>query len=178
MLDDIPDTYSGAGSIYIDDLTSREGAVVPPPAQVTVQPLPSGPTRSTIYALSIGSQHRYEEPWGAPIGSPCDAWENNAWDDKNANFRGFNVELIFTNNSAVKVQDDWGEEMRFITNKNQEVTACYYGYNGAGPPPQGSTSLTFFTVVPKGDFVQTMQLNLNGEFLQICLDGRGGWNPC
>ncbi len=178
VLDDIPDTYSGAGSIYIDDLTSREGAVVPPPAQVTVQPLPSGPTRSTIYALSIGSQHRYEEPWGAPIGSPCDAWENNAWDDKNANFRGFNVELIFTNNSAVKVQDDWGEEMRFITNKNQEVTACYYGYNGAGPPPQGSTSLTFFTVVPKGDFVQTMQLNLNGEFLQICLDGRGGWNPC
>jgi hypothetical protein len=34
--------------------------------------------------------------------------------------------------------------------------------------------LTFFTVVPKGQFVQVMQLNLNGQFVQICLDGRDG----
>jgi hypothetical protein len=126
----------------------------------------------------LGNQHRYEEPWGAPIGSPCRAWERNDWDDTNPNFRGFNVELLLTNNSAVKIQDDWGENMRFLTNKGQEVTACYYGYDGAGPPPKSTTSLTFFSVVPKGDFVQTMQLNLNGEFLQICLDGGGGWNPC
>jgi|GEM_PF-787890 len=176
VLDDIPDSYSGAGTLYIDDLTSREGMPVLPTPQVTSQPI--SPGRSTIYALSLGNQHLYEEPWGAPIGSPCEAFRTNSWDDENPNFRGFNVELVLTNNSAVKIQDDWGEEMRFITNTGREVTACYYGYDGAGPPPQGSTSLTFFTVVPKGEFVQTMQLNLNGEFLQICLDGRGGWNPC
>lgn len=181
VLDDSSDNYSGSGTIYIDNLNSQEGVTVPPTPQTTspgTGTQPNGPVRSTIYALGLGNQHRYEEPWGAPIGDVCRAWEQKDWDDRNANFRGFNVELLLTNNSDVKLQDDWGEHMRFLTNKGQEVTACYYGYDGAGPPPKATTSLTFFSVVPKGDFVQTMQLNLNGEFMQICLDGGGGWNPC
>jgi hypothetical protein len=28
----------------------------------------------------------------------------------------------------------------------------------------------------KDQFVQTMQLNLNGQFVQICLDGGGRWS--
>jgi len=178
VLDDGSDNYSGSGTIYIDDLNSEAGTVIPPTPQVVPGTQPGGPVRSTIYTLSLGNQHRYEEPWGAPIGSPCEAARNDSWDDTNPNFRGFNVELLLTNNSDAKIQDDWGENMRFLTNKGQEVTACYYGYEGVGPPPKSTTSLTFFSVVPKGDFVQTMQLNLNGEFLQICLDGGGGWNPC
>jgi hypothetical protein len=183
VLDDGSDSYIGSGTIYLDDLNSQEGSI-PPTPQITAPTTPggntqpSGPARSTIYALSIGNQHRYEEPWGAPVGSPCDAYRNNAWDNKNPNFRGFNVEMLLTNNSSNKVQDDWGEGMRFFTNRGDEVTACYYGYDGAGPPPKGTTSLTFFSVIPQGTFVQLMQLNLNGEFLQICLDGSGGWSPC
>ncbi len=183
VLDDGSDNYSGSGTIYIDDLNSQEG-IIPPTPQITAPTAPGtgtqpgGPARSTLYTLSVGNQHRYEQPWGAPIGTPCEAYRNDAWDDENPNFRGFNVELLLTNNSSYKVQDDWGEEMRFFTNRGDEVSACYYGYDGAGPPPKGTTSLTFFSVVPQGTFVQRMQLNLNGEFLQICLDGSGGWSPC
>jgi hypothetical protein len=184
VLDDGSDGYSGRGTIYIDDLNSQEGAAPPIPTPFTGAPTPTSggqpaPSVSGIYVLSIGSQHRYEEPWGAPKGGdPCEAWVTDNWDDENPNFRGFNVELLLTNNSTTKVQDDWGENMRFFTAGGQEVIACYYGYAGAGPPPGGTTSLTFFTVVPKGDFVQTIQLNLNGQLIQICLDGRGGWSPC
>jgi hypothetical protein len=186
VLDDVPDTYSGSGTIYIDDLNSQEGTAQPTPTPMppisAPTPTPAGqpePVDSGLYVLSIGSQHRYEEPWGAPKdGNPCRAWETGNWDDENPNFRGFNVELLLTNNSTAKVQDDWGENMRFFTAAGQEVTACYYGYAGVGPPPGGTTSLTFFSVVPKGDYVQTMQLNLNGQFIRICLDGTGGWSPC
>jgi hypothetical protein len=182
VLDDGSDNYSGSGTIYIDDLNSQEGAAPPAATPTTPQvnvPTPASPSSSGIYVFGIGGQHRYEEPWGAPVGgNPCRSWETNSWDDEHPNYRGFNVELLLTNNSAVKVQDDWGEDMRFFTAGGQEVTACYYGYTGAGPVPGGTTSLTFFTVVPKGDFVQVMQLNLNGQFSQICLDGRGGWSPC
>lgn len=149
---------------------------------VVVQPAPAQPAPAPSggpYVLAIGNQHKYEEPWGAPVGgNSCRAWENNEWDDENPNFRGFNVEILFTNNSTAKVQDEWGENMTFLTAGGQEVTACYYGYNGAGPPPGGATSLTFFSVVPRGDYVQTMQLNLNGQFTQLCLDGQGGWSRC
>ncbi len=182
VLDDGSDNYSGSGTIYIDDLNSQEGAAPPVATPTTPQvnaPTPSSPGSSGIYVVGIGGQHRYEEPWGAPVGgNPCRSWENNSWDDEHPDYRGFNVELLLTNNSAVKVQDDWGEGMRFFTTGGQEVRACYYGYTGAGPVPAGTTSLTFFTVVPKGDFVQVMQLHLNGQFSQICLDGRGGWSPC
>ncbi|MBN1217645.1 MAG: FHA domain-containing protein [Anaerolineae bacterium] len=184
VLDDGSDNYSGQGTIYIDDLNSQEGAMVtaptsPPGGGV---PAPGGqqaPANSGIYTLRIGNQHRYEEPWGAPrSGDPCEAYRNNNWDDEHANYRGFNVEVLLTNNSAAKVQDDWGEEMRFFTASGGEVAACYYGYGGAGPAPGSTTSLTFFSVVAQGDYVQVMQLNLNGQFLKLCLDGRGGWSAC
>ncbi len=181
VLDDIPDTYSGSGTIYIDDLNSQEGAAPPTPTPIVAAPTAAPPPAPSggVYVLRLGGQHRYEEPWGAPKGGdPCEAWRTNNWDDENPNFRGFNVELLLTNNSTVKVPDNWGENMRFFTAGGQEVTACYYGYAGAGPPPGATSSLTFFTVVPKGDYVQVMQLNLNGQLIQICLDGRGGWWPC
>jgi hypothetical protein len=186
VLDDGSDTYSGSGTIYIDDLNSQEGAAPPSPQTVvpTTSPLPGGqpgPTGSGLYTLGIGSQHRYEEPWGAPkSGDPCEAAQNNNWDDRHPDYRGFNVELLLTNNSAVKVQDDWGENMRFFISGGQEVAACYYVYDASpeGPVPGGTSSVTFFTVVPKGQFVQVMQLNLNGQFIQICLDGSGGWSGC
>ncbi|MCB0210555.1 MAG: hypothetical protein KDJ52_14550 [Anaerolineae bacterium] len=131
------------------------------------------------YLLQIGGQHRYEEPWGAPRnGDPCYAQDHGDWDDKNAGFRGFNVELILTNNSTVKVTDLWPESIRFITAGGQEVKACPYDYFGAGPVPGGQNSVTFFTVVPKGDYVQVIQLVLNGQITQICLDGRGGASYC
>jgi hypothetical protein len=184
VLDDGSDNYSGSGTIYIDDLNSQEGATSPTPPQVVAPTVtsPGGqtvPAGSGMYTLRIGGQHRYEEPWGAPkSGDPCEAWRDNNWDDEHPDYRGFNVELLLTNNSAVKVQDDWGDGMSFFTSAGQQVQACYYGYGGAGPVPGGTTSLTFFTVVPKGQFVQVMQLNLNGQFVQICLDGRGGWSGC
>jgi hypothetical protein len=149
----------------------------PTPVPQVVVPQPT-PVRA-MYELRLGNQHRYEEPWGAPKhGDPCEAWNNNDWDDRNANFRGFNVELLLTNNSLFKISDEWGENIRFFTNRGQEVTACYYVYVGSGPAPQGTTSVTFFSVVPKGDFVQVIELNLNGQYSQICLDGRGGWSGC
>jgi hypothetical protein len=147
----------------------------PVPQVVVPQPAPI----EAMYELRLGNQHRYEEPWGAPkSGDPCEAWNNDNWDDRNANFRGFNVELLLTNNSAFKVSDDWGENIRFFTNRGQEVIACYYVYAGSGPAPEGTTSVTFFSVVPRGDFVQVIELNLNGQYIRICLDGRGGWSGC
>lgn len=149
----------------------------PTPVPQVVVPPPT-PVRA-MYELRLGNQHRYEEPWGAPRhGDPCEAWNNNDWDDRNANFRGFNVELLLTNNSPFKISDQWGENIRFFTNRGQEVTACYYVYAGSGPPPQGTTSVTFFSVVSKGDFVQVIELNLNGQYSRICLDGRGGGSGC
>jgi hypothetical protein len=183
VLDDGSDNYTGSGTIYIDDLNSQETTIPSQPTAPQVgapaaPPAQSVPANTGPYILSLGNQHRYEEPWGAPRGgNPCRAWENNDWDDEHPNYRGFNVELLLTNNSAAKVRDDWGEDMTFFTTGG-EVTACYYGYGGAGPAPGGTTSLTFFSVVPQGDFVQRMRLDLDGQVMQICLDGRGGWSRC
>ena len=183
VLDDREDSYVGSGVIYIDDLSSQVGVIPATTPQVVAPPAgpASGgqnPPAGSIYILRLGNQHRYEEPWGTPKGDVCEAYRNNSWDDEHPNFRGFNVELLLTNQSAVKVQDDWGEGMHFFTANGQEVKACYYGYGGAGPAPNGTTSLTFFTVVPKGDYVSMMRLNLNGQSIQLCLDGRGGWSYC
>lgn len=133
---------------------------------------------SAPYVLQVGGQHRYEEPWGGDRGDPCEAWRTGNFDDKNPNFRGFNVELLLSNYSNAKIADDWGENMRFYTAGGRTVSACYYGYSGAGPMPNGQTSLTFFTVVPKGDYVQVMELKLGGYTLRLCLDGRGGSRAC
>ena len=130
------------------------------------------------YDLKVGNQHRYEEPWGGDRGDPCEAWRTGNFDDEHPNFRGFNLELLLTNNSASKVSDNWGDNIHFFTASGGEVKACYYGYGGAGPPPKATSSVTFFTVVPQGDYVQVVQLDLGGYTIRLCLDGKGGSWGC
>jgi hypothetical protein len=129
-----------------------------------------------LYVLEIGSQHRYEEPWGWDRGDPCEAWETGDFDDTKPNYRGFNVELLLTNNSEAKVPDAW--PVNFTTARGKSVSACYYGYEGSGPPPGATSSVTFFTVVEKGDYVAKITLSLEDQTIQLCLDGKGGWSRC
>ncbi len=129
-----------------------------------------------LYVLEIGSQHRYEEPWGWDRGDPCEAWRTGNFDDTKPNYRGFNVELLLTNNSQTKIPDDW--TVSFTTANGKSVRACHYGYEGAGPPPGATSSVTFFTVVEKEDFVQKITFNHEGQTVQLCLDGKGGWWGC
>jgi hypothetical protein len=196
VLDDAPDSFSGRGTLYIDDLTSREGASKPKPPTATVAPTagpvvivvtatPAGGAQlgsggsGGLYRLRVGGQHRYEEPWGAPgDGDPCNSWRNDSWDDKNPNFRGFNLELLLTNNSDTKIADEWAETMSFITANNKEVLACYYGYTGMGPAPKGETSVTFFTVVERGDYVRNVYATINGQQLRLCLGPDGAEVRC
>ncbi|MBE7470197.1 MAG: nuclear transport factor 2 family protein [Anaerolineales bacterium] len=129
-----------------------------------------------LYALKVGNQHRYEEPWGWDRGDPCKAWETGDFDDTKPNYRGFNVELLLTNNSEVKLPDAW--PISFTTAKGKSVKACFYGYEGSGPQPGATSSVTFFTVVEKGDYVETITFSLNGQAVRLCLDGQGGWSHC
>ncbi|HEY85481.1 MAG TPA: FHA domain-containing protein [Chloroflexi bacterium] len=142
---------------------------------VTTPPPVAG---SGPYELKVGNQHRYEEPWGGDRGDPCEAWRTGNFDDKHPNFRGFNLELLLTNNSQAKVADTWGDDISFFTASGGEVKACFYGYGGAGPPPKATASVTFFTVVPQGDYVQVVQLDLGGYTIRLCLDGKGGSWEC
>jgi hypothetical protein len=129
-----------------------------------------------LYVLELGDQHRYEEPWGWDRGDPCKAWETGNFDDTKPNYRGFNVELLLTNNSETKVPDAW--PINFTTAKGKTVNACYYGYEGSGPQPGVTRSVTFFTVVEKGDYVEKITFSLNDQTVQLCLDGQGGWSSC
>jgi hypothetical protein len=148
--------------------------------------LPPGPTGSEgtarptqddgLYTLAVGSQHRYEEPWGWDRGDPCQAWESGNFDDTKPFYRGFNVELLLTNNSAEKAPDAW--PVSFTTAGGKTVKACYYGYEGSGPEPGETSSVTFFTVVEQGDFVENITFSYNGQTVQLCLDGKGGWVHC
>ena len=56
--------------------------------------------------------------------------------------------------------------------------SIYYGYEGSGPQPGATNSVTFFTVVEKGDYVEKITFSFNGQTLQLCLDGKGGWSRC
>ena len=129
-----------------------------------------------LYVLEIGSQHRYEEPWGWDRGDPCKAWETGNFDDTKPYYRGFNVELLLTNNTDTKLPDAWPVD--FTTAKGKSVKACYYGYEGSGPAPGATSSVTFFTVVEKGDYVEKITLSLGNQTIQLCLDGKGGWSRC
>ena len=149
---------------YVSTGTGEEGPAEPPARD------------DGLYILELGSQHRYEEPWGGDRGDPCKAWETGNFDDTQPNYRGFNVELLLTNNSDSKVPDAW--PISFTTAKGKSVKACYYGYEGAGPPPGATSSVTFFTVVEKGDFVEKITFGLNGQTIRLCLDGKGGWSRC
>ncbi len=134
------------------------------------------PKDDGLYELAVGNQHRYEEPWGWDKGDPCTAWQTGDFDDTKPYYRGFNVELLLTNNSDKKVPDDW--PISFTTVNGKNVKACYYGYPGSGPPPGATSSVTFFTVVEQGDYVNTITLSLEDQTIKICLDGRGGWWRC
>ena len=90
--------------------------------------------------------------------------------------KGFNLELLLTNNSTVPVADDWAPD--FITVKGRTAQVCYYGYAGSGPPPGSTSSMTFFTIVEPDDYVRTVQLNVNGQFIRLCLDPSGTPGPC
>jgi len=129
-----------------------------------------------LYVLAVGSQHRYEEPWGWDRGDPCEAWESGDFDDTKPFYRGFNLELLLTNNSNEKVPDAW--PVNFITAKGQSVKACYYGYEGSGPQPGETSSVTSFTVGEQGGLVDNITFSLNGQTVQLCLDGKGGWAHC
>jgi hypothetical protein len=129
-----------------------------------------------LYILELGSQHRYEEPWGGDRGDPCRAWEEKNFDDTQPDHRGFNIELLLTNNSDEQAPDAW--PVRFTTAAGKQVTACQYAYDGAGPAPDATSSVTFFTVVDKGDYVEKITLTLNDQVINFCLDGKGGWWRC
>lgn len=147
-----------------------------PPAGSS-KPPPTPPTRDDgLYVLEVGSQHRYEEPWGWDRGDPCTAWETRNFDDTKPYYRGFNVELLLTNKSDEKIPDNW--PITFVTHQGQPVQACFYGYAGSGPPPDTTSSVTFFTVVEQGDYVETITFSYNGQTVRLCLDGRGGWRNC
>ncbi|MCL4295100.1 MAG: hypothetical protein KJ077_05205 [Anaerolineae bacterium] len=147
------------------------------PAQAESTPQVQKPPQDDgLYDLKVGNQHRYEEPWGWDRGDPCKAWETGDFDDTRPNYRGFNVELLLTNNSGGLVPDAW--PISFTTAKGKSVKACYYGYAGSGPSPGATSSVTFFTVVEKGDYVEKITFSLNDQTVQLCLDGKGGWSRC
>ncbi len=183
VLDDANDNYQGQGTIYIDDLTSREltvetEAATPTPGSSagSGQPANVSPaTTSSNYLLTVGGQHRYE-PWGAPRNNDiCESFRKKSFNDK-IQMKGFNLELSLTNKSSQKVADNWSPV--FITAQGKEVQACYYGYAGSGPPPNATASMTFFTIVAPDDYVRQVRLEINGEMLQICLDSSGTQSPC
>lgn len=182
VLDDAPDNYSGSGTIYIDDLNSQEGVAPPTPTPasppvVVPTPIPGvqpPPSVGGLYVLTVG-KHIYE-PWGAPKGGDvCAAYRNDDFDDR-VHMKGFNLELLLTNNSTIPVADNWAPA--FITAKNKNVQVCYYGYAGSGPQPGATSSVTFFTIVDADDYVRVVQLNVNGQFIQLCLGPSGAQSPC
>jgi ELWxxDGT repeat protein len=174
------------GSIALEPLeaefpTEVDQPTVSPQPTVTVQPTVSRVGDSVgrqNYVLKMGNQHLYEEPWGGDRGDPCEAWRTGNFDDTDPNYRGFNLELNLTNKTDQKVSDDWAENLSFFTDKGKELQACYYGYDGMGPAPKGTTSVTFFTVVPKGDFVKVAELDIGGDTLRLCFDGQGSAFQC
>jgi hypothetical protein len=154
------------------DGTAKDAPAGQPDIEETARPAQD----DGLYTLAIGSQHRYEEPWGWDRGDPCQAWESGDFDDTQPFYRGFNVELLLTNNSAEKVPDAW--PVSFTTAGGKTVKTCYYGYGGSGPEPGETSSVTFFTVVDQGDFVENITFSFNGQTVQLCLDGKGGWAHC
>ena len=180
--------YADQGSYTLENIDGRwlitqleYGGAAQSASQPSAAIPANGPPNLTanddgLYVLAVGSQHRYEEPWGWDRGDPCEAWANNDFDDTKPNYRGFNVELLLTNNSDSKVPDHW--PISFTTANGKSVTPCYYGYQGSGPEPGVTRSVTFFTVVEKDDYVEKIAFSLNGQTLILCLDGKGGWQSC
>lgn len=178
VLDDAPDSYSGRGTLYLDDLRSQKLAVLPTATPTRgaaqVAATPTRPAVSGRYVLSVG-KHVYE-PWGAPKGGDiCESYRRRDFDDR-VQMKGLNIEFLLTNNSSIPVPDDWSPT--FVTAKGRTVQVCYYGYAGSGPQPGATSSMTFFTIVEPDDYVRVVQLEVNGEVIQICLDAAGAQSPC
>ncbi|MEW5957271.1 MAG: FHA domain-containing protein [Chloroflexota bacterium] len=178
VLDDAPDSFSGRGVIYLDDLGSREQVDLPTatpttrPAQLAVTP--TVPAFTGRYVLTVG-KHIYE-PWGAARGGDvCESYRRHDFDDR-IQMKGFNLELLLTNNSSLPVADNWSPS--FTTAKGRSAQVCYYGYAGSGPQPGATSSITFFTIIELDDYVRVVQLDVNGESIQICLDPAGAPGPC
>jgi hypothetical protein len=179
-LDDGNDGFSGQGTIYIDDLSSQEGAPVsattPSPAATTA---PAAPVAETPGAANSDFQLKiekfsYVQPWGAPRnGDVCQTFKNQNWDDTQAGYRSLSVELSLTNNSASPIPDDWGGVV-YVTGKGEQGLFCRYEYPGSGPPSGESRSVTFFTVIRQGDYIQYIRLQpLAGQQLELCLNSDG-----
>ena len=178
VLDDGSDSFTGRGTIYIDDMATAKNTSTKPTPISGQTPAPSDTPTAVgprLYKLAVGGQHLYE-PWGAPNSSDlCESYRNRDFNDK-IQMKGFNLELALTNNGSTAVPDNW--EPSFITSRGKSVQACYYGYQGSGPQPGATAFMTFFTVVSPDDYVRTVLLEINGESLQICLDASGAQSPC
>jgi hypothetical protein len=184
-LDDGNDAFSGQGTIYIDDLSSQEGASVsaatPTPAGAAATSAPVAETPDAAnpnFELKIGQKFSYVQPWGAPRnGDVCQTLKNQNWDDTQAGYRSLSVELSLTNNSASPIPDDWGGVV-YVTGKGEQGLFCRYEYPGSGPPPGESRSVTFFTVIPRSDYIQYIRLQPpEGPQLELCLNSDGSACP-
>jgi hypothetical protein len=138
----------------------------------------SSPSGTAAYTVNVG-KHIYEQPWGAARGGDvCQTYRDHSWDDEKPFYRGFNIELLLTNNSTIPVPDDWGEDVDYVTANGKSGPFCYYGYSGAGPQPGATSSVTFFALIDQGDHVRYVQLNINGQRMTVCLDGAGAQVLC
>jgi hypothetical protein len=163
--------------------TSAPQVQAPPPPRPTPTPPPApsggsaatGPSSSGGYTLALGSQRRYEQPWGAAVaGDVCRSYRENNWDNGNPNFRGFNLELLLTNQSNTPIADGWTPT--YTTQGGQSGRFCYHPYpdgRGTDVAPGTTGSVTFFALVPADDYVNNVRLEVNGQILQFCLNSNG-----
>ncbi|MBN1992059.1 MAG: protein kinase [Anaerolineae bacterium] len=180
VLDDGVDTFSGSGTLYIDNLASVSDATAPTP---TPAPVVSGGAQGSgpaivsnnDYTLKIGNKEfNYVEPWGSPVsGDVCHALKYNEWDDTQGIYSRLQLELILINNTQQAVADDWGG-IEFITDSGYQDFFCRYEYAGSGPPPGESRSITLFGLMPINDRVQYIRLNnLPGQAIELCITHNG-----
>ncbi|MCB0209684.1 MAG: serine/threonine protein kinase [Anaerolineae bacterium] len=184
-LDDGNDAYQGRGTLYIDDLASQNGPVasIPTPLKAAASAdsnadssaPPSVPSAASAdFSVTVGQEFSYAQPWGAPLdGDVCQAVKFNEWDNSIDIYRGLTVELVLENNSTVTIDDDWGG-VTYVTGYGERGSLCPFEYFGSGPPPDEVRSVTYFGLIPIGDYVKTIQLNnLNGQSLELCLNRDG-----
>jgi hypothetical protein len=162
--------------------TPQPQVQAPPPRPTpTSPPAPSGgqtatgPSSSGGYTLALGSQRRYEQPWGAAVaGDVCQSYRENRWDNSTPNFRGFNLELLLTNQANEPVPNGWTPT--YTTQGGQSGRFCYHPYpdgRGTEVAPGTTGSVTFFALVPADDYVNSVRLEVNGQVLQFCLNSNG-----
>jgi hypothetical protein len=124
--------------------------------------------------LKITRPASYAQPWGSPeTGDVCYALKYNKWDNTQPRYRGMTIELQLINNSTTPMPDDWGG-VAYVTGNGEQGLLCRHEYIGSGPPPGETRSVTFFAIVPLGDYVQYIRLNpLDGQSLELCLNRDG-----